>query len=100
MYFYFFIVRIFTCAYPYFSYSHPYEYELDLFKPSEDQLKVCEPQIPKPLEEVPLILVKDIDTLNSMMEHLKSCSEIAVDLEVCCKIFTVEVINILHVFSW
>ncbi|XP_075213173.1 exosome component Rrp6 [Lycorma delicatula] len=63
------------------SFSHPYEYELDLFKPPEEQLKACDPQKPKPLAEVPLIYVKDEETLNEMMDHLKKHKEIAVDLE-------------------
>ncbi|RZF46036.1 hypothetical protein LSTR_LSTR004749 [Laodelphax striatellus] len=63
------------------SFSHPYEYELDLFKPTEEQLSHKEPIRYKALNEVPFLVVNDNKSLEEMMNHLKSQKEIAVDVE-------------------
>lgn len=67
------------------SYSHPYEFELDRFQEKIDQLNLerKKPQPPKPVEETPLIFVKEEAQLMEMLEELRTQTEIAVDLEVC-----------------
>ncbi|XP_039281279.1 exosome component 10 isoform X2 [Nilaparvata lugens] len=63
------------------SFSHPYEYELDLFKPREEQLLHRQPIAYKALDEVPFLIVNDNKSLEEMMNHLKCQNEIAVDVE-------------------
>lgn len=65
-----------------YSFSHPYEYELERFMPSATQLEYIKPRMYKPLEETPLIMVEHADQLPGLLEDLASYSEIAVDLEV------------------
>ncbi|PSN43819.1 Exosome component 10 [Blattella germanica] len=63
------------------SFGHPYECELDHFKPPPAQLKRVEPCLFKPIDETPLIHVERKDQLTSLVEDLAKYSEIAVDLE-------------------
>ncbi|GLH13589.1 Exonuclease mut-7 homolog [Gryllus bimaculatus] len=56
---------------------HPYEYELDLFKPPEDQLKKKYPD----LDKTPLVMVNTPDDVQNLLNDLKKYREIAVDLE-------------------
>jgi exosome complex exonuclease RRP6 len=65
-----------------YSFSHPYEFELERFTPSGPQLERKEPHMYKSLEETPLIMVEHADHLSDLLQDLASYSEIAVDLEV------------------
>ena len=65
------------------SFGHPYDYEVQVFKPTEAQLKEVEPINPLPLDDTPLVLVETEEQLQDMVKQLKSVSEFAVDLEVC-----------------
>jgi len=62
-------------------YNHPYLYELQNWGPPESQLCEIRPTRPLPMEETPFLLVDREDYLHKMVETLKNCSEIAVDLE-------------------
>lgn len=62
-------------------FSHPYEYELDMFVPPNDQLKKSVPRKYKPLEETLLVMIKDPSDIELLIEDLKRYKEIAVDLE-------------------
>ncbi|XP_076387496.1 exosome component Rrp6 isoform X2 [Megachile rotundata] len=62
-------------------YSHPYEFELDMFSPRMDQLKKCEPKKYKSLEDTPLIIIENPVDIKLLLEDLKRYKEIAVDLE-------------------
>ena len=64
-------------------YSHPYLYELEMYKPQDFQLKHEEPpKVDKDkIEDVPLIFVQSEEQLKSMIVELKKEREIAVDLE-------------------
>lgn len=74
---------LFTCfIVVLYSFSHPYEFELEHFTPSNTQLEHTEPHVYKPLEETPLIMVDHADQLPDLLQDLASYSEIAVDLEV------------------
>jgi exosome complex exonuclease RRP6 len=63
------------------SFSHPYEYELDMFNPPEHQLTKVEPKLPR-TEHIPLKFVDSLEDLNAMVKQLKNVTELAVDLEV------------------
>ena len=65
-------------------YSHPYEFELEHFKPSDEFLKVSEGEIThfKKIEETPLVMVDTDEGLQTMLADLCAQKEIAVDLEV------------------
>lgn len=62
-------------------YSHPYEFELERFSPSSEQLKELAPVEPKPVEDTPLVEVSTEEQLNDLLRDLQNYSEIAVDLE-------------------
>ena len=62
-------------------FSHPYEYELDMFVPPNDQLKKSVPKKYKSLDETLLVMVKDPSDIQLLIEDLKRYKEIAVDLE-------------------
>ncbi|XP_076753947.1 exosome component Rrp6 [Xylocopa sonorina] len=62
-------------------FNHPYEYELDMFVPPEEQLKKSAPSKYKSLEETRLITIKEPSDLKLLLEDLKRYKEIAVDLE-------------------
>lgn len=89
-------------------FEHPYQYELDHFEPTEEQLALREPQVsgvmgtevnlhppigrfaaisglfqePGSLEDVPLTLVETVEQLDELKGKLMSVSEFAIDLEV------------------
>lgn len=65
----------------FFSFCHPYEYELERFEPSADQLIPVVPQTPPPLSETPLNIVDSSEGLENMLKNLYNQTEIAVDLE-------------------
>ncbi|XP_042891844.1 exosome component 10-like [Penaeus japonicus] len=62
-------------------YSHPYEYELNHWMPDPAQLEKVKPRRPRPLGQTPLTMVTEVQQLEALVEELKKCSEIAVDLE-------------------
>ncbi|CAB3387940.1 Hypothetical predicted protein [Cloeon dipterum] len=61
-------------------FNHPYEYELDLFNPPEDQLKEVEPKLPRSAD-TPVQFVENVQQLQNMLQHLKNYKELAIDLE-------------------
>ncbi|KZC08697.1 Exosome component 10 [Dufourea novaeangliae] len=63
------------------TFNHPYEYELDMFKVSDSQLKKSEPTKYKLLEQTPLITIENPSDMKLLLEDLKRYKEIAVDLE-------------------
>ncbi|KAL7299875.1 hypothetical protein TKK_0007207 [Trichogramma kaykai] len=64
-----------------YEYCHPYKYELENFHPPSWQLKKKLTKRFQPLEDTPLYFIDKEDKLHDMLENLKTCSEIAVDLE-------------------
>lgn len=62
-------------------FNHPYEYELDMFKLSDDQFTKSEPAKYKPLEETQLKMVESVADMKLLLEDLKKYREIAIDLE-------------------
>lgn len=64
------------------SYGHPYEWEIDHFQPSKEQLEApTEKRWPPPLDETPFTLVETVEQLQEMCAALSQEVEIAVDLE-------------------
>ncbi|XP_076640541.1 exosome component Rrp6 [Colletes latitarsis] len=64
------------------AFNHPYEYELNMFVPSDDQLKKTNlTKRYKSLEETPLIIIENVDDIKLLLEDLKQYKEIAIDLE-------------------
>lgn len=64
------------------SFSHPYEFELDRFTPAEEQLKKGQATPPKPMEEVPLLMIERQEQISSLVDDLRKYKSLAVDLEV------------------
>nr|CAH7712203.1 unnamed protein product [Callosobruchus chinensis] len=62
-------------------YSHPYEFELDRFAPSPQQLLKEEPIIPQPIEHTPLYEIDRPEQIEALVEKLRTCDKFAVDLE-------------------
>lgn len=62
-------------------FNHPYEYELNMFVPPNDQLKKSEPTKYKNLEDTLLVMIKDPSDIKLLINDLKQYKEIAVDLE-------------------
>ena len=62
-------------------FSHPYEYELDMFSPPASQLQKSQPTKYKSLEETPLVIIENSVDIKLLLEDLKRYKEIAVDLE-------------------
>lgn len=62
-------------------YSHPYEYELNHWMPDPAQLETVKPRRPRPLGQTPLRMVTEVQQLEALVDELRTCSEIAVDLE-------------------
>ncbi|CAH1395309.1 unnamed protein product [Nezara viridula] len=63
------------------SYSHPYDYELTLWKPEESMLSTVKVTKPLPFSETPYLYVETEEQLNSLKEDLSKANEFAVDLE-------------------
>eukprot|EP00058_Branchiostoma_floridae_P005020 XP_002590508.1 hypothetical protein BRAFLDRAFT_124507 [Branchiostoma floridae] len=61
--------------------AHPYQYELEHFQPTPQQLLKKQPQPSKPIDATPLTLVTTLEELMDMNDKLTMCSEFAVDLE-------------------
>ncbi|KAH9499357.1 Exosome component 10, partial [Bulinus truncatus] len=66
---------------PNFVYPHPYAYELESFQPHPVLLERVNPKEPKPLDQTPLLMIDTKKQLQEMIDHLKTQTEIAVDLE-------------------
>ncbi|XP_055864722.1 exosome component 10-like [Biomphalaria glabrata] len=66
---------------PHFNYPHPYSYELESFSPKQALLEPVVPKEPEPLDVTPLLVIDTKSQLLEMLDHLKTQSEIAVDLE-------------------
>ncbi|KAL7299082.1 hypothetical protein TKK_0008170 [Trichogramma kaykai] len=62
-------------------YSHPYEFELNQFKPHEIHLQRRQPIKCKSIEETPLIIINDTAGLRAMVDNLKIYNEIAIDFK-------------------
>lgn len=62
-------------------FTHPYEFELDKFKPAPEQLTFVDPVLPKIVAETPLVEVETEEQLNALLEDLRKYKEFAVDLE-------------------
>ncbi|UYV82342.1 CDC5L [Cordylochernes scorpioides] len=62
-------------------YGHPYEVELEAFKPSEDFLQRAEPQEPKSLEDTPYEYIDTEEAFLKMCKKLEDVTELAIDLE-------------------
>ena len=62
--------------------QHPYQYELDHFEPTTEQLQLVESTSVQPLNDTPLTLVDNMEALENLSKELKSLKEFAVDLEV------------------
>ncbi|ESO01119.1 hypothetical protein HELRODRAFT_112893 [Helobdella robusta] len=62
-------------------YPHPYQYELDLFRPAQQLLEKVITQVPKGVETTPFTYVDTEEKFDELIEKLKSVTEIAVDLE-------------------
>ncbi|XP_019637240.1 PREDICTED: exosome component 10-like [Branchiostoma belcheri] len=61
--------------------AHPYQYELEHFQPTPQQLQKTQPQTSNPIDTTPLTLVTSLEELMEMNDKLSMCSEFAVDLE-------------------
>ncbi|XP_053547418.1 exosome component 10 [Bombina bombina] len=62
-------------------FSHPYQFELDHFVPSESLLERPDIQPPQPLQDVPCHFVSSLNDLVELNEKLLKSYEFAVDLE-------------------
>lgn len=65
----------------FFSYPHPYEYEINAFQVNDWQLEKCAPILPKRLRDAPYTFVDSNRRLKKLVAELKKEREIAVDLE-------------------
>ena len=59
-----------------------YAVEIQAFQPTATQLECQEAQTPKSLEETKLTFVDTPEKLQTLLEHLRQQSELAIDLEV------------------
>lgn len=64
-----------------FRFSHPYEFELDRFTPSEEFLTVAEEVVPLPVDRTPLVEINSSDQLSKLVEDLRTHKILAIDLE-------------------
>lgn len=62
-------------------YGHPYEWEIEKFKPAEGMLEPVEPVEPIPIEDATHFYVENEDQLKKMCDDLRKQKEIAIDLE-------------------
>ena len=63
------------------SYPHPYQHELSIYEPGEDQLTSAEVTEPLGMGATPFTWVDDAEALDRMKTVLDSVDEIAIDLE-------------------
>ena len=66
----------------YYSYPHPYEYEIKKIIYPTFMFEDREPVLHKPIMSTSHIWVETVESLTSMCEKLENVNEIAVDLEV------------------
>lgn len=64
-----------------FRFSHPYQFELDRFKPSEEFLTVSDEVVPLPVDRTPLVEINSACQLSKLVEELRKHKMIAIDLE-------------------
>ena len=75
--------KYFIVAYPvFFSTAHPYQYELDHFKPNPSVLLPVDLPTYKPLDAIHVTLVDTVSQLHELSSTLDAQKEFAVDLEV------------------
>lgn len=60
---------------------HPYEYEISVFEPSEEQLERKDTNLYGALDETDFSMVDTEEEFQKMFDHLKEAKEIAIDLE-------------------
>lgn len=73
--------------------KHPYQYEIEVFGPTERQSMKYEPIKPRPLNETPLKFIDTSEALQELVQELKNQTEIAVDIEEnCWRSFLVSII--------
>jgi len=63
-------------------YSHPYEFEIEKWTPSDGLLCSKEPITYLSLQEVPLVHVDQPSQVEELLADLREADEIAIDLEV------------------
>ncbi|XP_029212610.2 LOW QUALITY PROTEIN: exosome component 10-like [Acropora millepora] len=61
--------------------AHPYQYELEVFEPPENQMKLCKEQLYEELEKTPYTFVETQQQLEELSQNLSAVTEFAVDLE-------------------
>ncbi|XP_074626271.1 exosome complex component 10-like [Acropora palmata] len=61
--------------------THPYQYELEVFEPPENQMKLCKEQLYEELEKTPYTFVETQQQLEELSQNLSAVTEFAVDLE-------------------
>ncbi|OXA58644.1 Exosome component 10 [Folsomia candida] len=62
-------------------YGHPYSVELNLWEPSDSMLTTVSPQLPKALQDTPLVEVNTARDIEQLLRDLYPVTELAVDLE-------------------
>lgn len=66
-----------------FSFTHPYGYELELFRVEESRLQsISKAQLPGSIEKTPLVVIEAESQIDGLLEELLQQKEISVDLEV------------------
>jgi len=68
--------------YFYFSYKHPYQFELDEYRVPAEHLKVLKAIMPASLEDTKFVEVYTEEQFNSMVSDFRGVHELAIDLEV------------------
>lgn len=63
-------------------FSHPYEFELEMFEPDTKFFKLTENPSFKKVDETPLVVVSTAEDFNRMLNDLLTHDVIGVDLEV------------------
>lgn len=71
-----------VAAYFRLSYPHPYQPELDQLSVDVCPVDKVAPQEPGELDSTPCDFINSVSDLASMCQKLKTCTEIAIDLEV------------------
>ncbi|RMX38072.1 hypothetical protein pdam_00003117 [Pocillopora damicornis] len=61
--------------------AHPYQYELEVFQPPENQLMQHKEELYDELEKTPFTLIETTEQLHELCQHLATVTEFAVDLE-------------------
>ncbi|XP_022778236.1 exosome component 10-like [Stylophora pistillata] len=61
--------------------AHPYQYELEVFQPPENQLMLRKEELYDELEKTPFTMIETAEQLEQLCQHLATVTEFAVDLE-------------------